>query len=376
MMALSKIDSDGIVSGGITADSLNIGQIGGRRNLIINGAMQVAQRGASFANAYGYTLDRWNSQYNNTSARSTVTQETSGGPAEFRSFLRVTVTTADATVDSSDLQNIKQAIEGYNMQHTDQGTSDAKTLTCSFWVRSSVTGTYSVTLYLNSNGTVYSYPVEYTVNTANTWEYKTVTFSPQTTSASWVSSGYTNGEYAQLRFGLMIGSGQGGTADTWNASNKFGASGQTNLFATNGATWDLTGVQLEVGSVATPFEHRSFGEEMELCRRYYFRLINAANEVYGQGFNYGAYVRTAIHPQTTEFRTLPSLEYVGPTTFYRKGTNATNNVNTTGNPWEIVASNKNTIFMQSTISDTSEDGVAGSLYLTGSGCHVSFNAEL
>jgi len=248
---------------------LNIGQIGGRRNLIINGAMQVAQRGASFANAYGYTLDRWNSQYNNTSARSTVTQETSGGPAEFRSFLRVTVTTADATVDSSDLQNIKQAIEGYNMRHTDQGTSDAETLTCSFWVRSSVTGTYSATLYLNSTGTQYAYPAEYTINSANTWEYKTVTFSPQTTSASWVSSGYTDGEYAQLRFGLMIGSGQGGTADTWNASNKFGASGQTNLFATNGATWDLTGVQLEVGSVATPFEHRSYGEELDACMRYY-----------------------------------------------------------------------------------------------------------
>jgi len=376
-MALSKIDSDGIVSGGITADSLNIGQIGGRRNLIINGDMAISQRNTSFTNPLNqYTLDRWISQLDTTSARSTVTQESSGGPSGFRNFLRVTVTTADATLDSSDLQNIKQIIEGYNMRHTDQGTSDAETLTCSFWVRSSVTGTYSATLYLNSTGTQYAYPAEYTINSANTWEYKTVTFSPQTTSASWVSSGYTNGEYAQLRFGLMIGSGQGGTADTWNASNKFGASGQTNLFATNGATWDLTGVQLEVGSVATPFEHRSFGEEMELCRRYYFRLINAANEVYGQGFNYGAYVRTAIHPQTTEFRTLPSLEYVGPTTFYRKGTNATNNVNTTGNPWEIVASNKNTIFMQSTISDTSEDGVAGSLYLTGSGCHVSFNAEL
>jgi len=155
------------------------------------------------------------------------------------------------------------------MQHTDQGTPDAETLTCSFWVRSSVTGTYSATLYLNSTGTQYAYPAEYTINSANTWEYKTVTFSPQTTSASWVSSGYTNGEYAQLRFGLMIGSAQGGTADTWNASNKFGASGQTNLFATNGATWDLTGVQLEVGSVATPFEHRSYGEELALCQRYY-----------------------------------------------------------------------------------------------------------
>jgi len=271
-MALSKIDSDGIVSGGITADSLNIGQIGGRRNLIINGDMAISQRNTSFTNPLNqYTLDRWISQLDTTSARSTVTQESSGGPSGFRNFLRVTVTTADATLDSSDLQNIKQIIEGYNMRHTDQGTSDAETLTCSFWVRSSVTGTYSATLYLNSTGTQYAYPAEYTINSANTWEYKTVTFSPQTTSASWVSSGYTNGEYAQLRFGLMIGSGQGGTADTWNASNKFGASGQTNLFATNGATWDLTGVQLEVGSVATPFEHRSYGEELAACQRYYYQ---------------------------------------------------------------------------------------------------------
>ena len=324
-MALSKIDSDGIVSGGITADSLNIGQIGGRRNLIINGDMAISQRNTSFTNPLNqYTLDRWISQLDTTSARSTVTQESSGGPSGFRNFLRVTVTTADATLDSSDLQNIKQIIEGYNMRHTDQGTSDAETLTCSFWVRSSVTGTYSATLYLNSTGTQYAYPAEYTINSANTWEYKTVTFSPQTTSASWVSSGYTNGEYAQLRFGLMIGSGQGGTADTWNASNKFGASGQTNLFATNGATWDLTGVQLEVGSVATPFEHRSYGEELAACQRYYqssynmgvspgssvddFAGNNGGQGVYHAfGTNVSGGVASSIGSFVTQMRTRPTV---------------------------------------------------------------------
>jgi len=349
----------------------------GRRNLIINGAMQVAQRGASFSNASGYTLDRWNSQYNNTSARSTVTQETSGGPAEFRSFLRVTVTTTDATVDSSDLQNIKQAIEGYSMQHTDQGTSDAKTLTCSFWVRSSVTGTYSVTLYLNSDGTVYSYPVEYTVNTANTWEYKTVTFSPQTTSASWVSSGYINGEYAQLRFGLMIGSGQGGTADTWNASNKFGASGQTNLFATNGATWDLTGVQLEVGSVATPFEHRSYGEELALCQRYYYRMN-------GRGFFAMAskYTTNQIYcgvnlPVT--MRSTPTLNSASGTNYYRFYADSDNAY---FNNWSGVQGvqegslDKVMIYDLDSAHQITDNGKGGWVQIFDTSAYIAFNAEL
>ena len=366
-MALSKIDAAG----------LDIGQIGGRRNLIINGAMQVDQRNSGSAvtgisDTSNYIPDRFQIRVDGSGSGRMTAQQVTDAPANFKNSLKITVTTTDASPTASEGYAIRQSIEGQNMSHLNFGTSDAQTITVSFYVKSSVTGDFS--LNLGNGSSTRWYGALYTVNTADTWERKTVTLVGDTTG-TWASD---NTSGLVVVFGLGGGSSRTTTADAWQtlSGTQTFTTGGTNLFATSSATFQITGVQLEVGSVATPFEHRSFGEEMELCRRYYFRLINAANEVYGQGFNYGAYVRTAIHPQTTEFRTLPSLEYVGPTTFYRKGTNATNNVNTTGNPWEIVASNKNTIFMQSTISDTSEDGVAGSLYLTGSGCHVSFNAEL
>ena len=378
-MALSKIDSDGIVSGGITADSLNIGQIGGRRNLIINGDMAISQRNTSFTNPLNqYTLDRWISQLDTTSARSTVTQESSGGPSGFRNFLRVTVTTADATLDSSDLQNIKQIIEGYNMRHTDQGTSDAETLTCSFWVRSSVTGTYSATLYLNSTGTQYAYPAEYTINSANTWEYKTVTFSPQTTSASWVSSGYTNGEYAQLRFGLMIGSGQGGTADTWNASNKFGASGQTNLFATNGATWDLTGVQLEVGSVASTYEHRSYGEELLACYRYYYKLFPELQDSYCSGSIYAYSTSNAVGNGMfpVKMRVAPTAIDLSAATDWNLNKVGGYNRNVTGLTW---GNTTNTQFYNLNYACSSNDLTSAAIHYLKSAnanAYIAWSAEL
>jgi len=310
-------------------DAISIGSDGslsypniGRRNLVINGAMQVAQRGTSFSSISStqLTLDRWYSQYTTTSARMSVTQESAGGPPGFNNFLRAEVATSAAITDPNDLQCIKQVIEGYNISYTNQGTADAETLTCSFWTRSSVAGTYAVALYLNSSGTTYTYPVEYTINATNTWEYKTVTFAPQTTSASWVSSGYTNGEYAQLRFGLMAGSNRASTSGSWQSTtNIFGASGQDNLFATSGATWDLTGVQLEVGSVATPFEHRSYGEELALCQRYY-QEFGRTGYMSCRG-NGTTAVADALIPTSTVLRATPTI--TGGSWYATKGSGTT-----------------------------------------------------
>jgi len=244
----------------------------GRRNLIINGAMQVAQRGQTFTSmsASAYTCDRWQLQLAGA-GRPTVTQQTSGGPAGFKdNFLRVQVATADSSVASSDMQVLKQVIEGNVSAFTDAGTSDAKPLTLSFYVRSSVTGTFTATLYINfNNPSAVSYPAEYTISSANTWEFKTITFPAFTTSSTLATSGYTFGEFYQVRFALMAGSDKTGTANQWNSANDFASTNQTNLFATSSATWDITGVQLEVGSAATEFEHRSFGEELNICHRYY-----------------------------------------------------------------------------------------------------------
>ena len=158
----------------------------GRRNLIINGAMQVAQRGQTFTSmsASAYTCDRWQLQLAGA-GRPTVTQQTSGGPAGFKdNFLRVQVATADSSVASSDMQVLKQVIEGHHSAFTDAGTSDAKPLTLSFYVRSSVTGTFTATLYINfNNPSAVSYPAEYTISSANTWELKTITYPAFTNSS-------------------------------------------------------------------------------------------------------------------------------------------------------------------------------------------------
>lgn len=264
----------------------------GRRNIIINGAMQVAQRGTSAAStgwgqqAYR-TVDRWQTQFNASTTTGTATQEqitdqstTIGHPY----YTRFTVDTAQTTVDSTARFTLKQVIENSVFNHLNWGTSAAKDLTLSFWVRSNITGTFSTAFrWHDSTGTVSSYTSEYTISTANTWEYKTISIPAPSLSTTAYSE--FNVEAAQLRFSLMTGSTQAGTVDAWQTpANTWGSSNQTNLFATSGNTFDITGVQLEVGSVATPFEHRSYGEELALCQRYY------------QQYDYTAVYQTVLAP--------------------------------------------------------------------------------
>ena len=306
----------------------------GRRNLIINGAMQVAQRGTSFSSlsASAYTCDRWQLQVAGA-GRGTVTQESSGGPAGFKdNFLRVTVATADSSVASSDMQVLKQVIEGHGAAFTDAGTSDAQPLTLSFYVRSSVTGTFSATLYTNFNSpNAVSYPAEYTISSANTWEQKTITYPAFTTSSTLATSGYTTGEFYQVRFALMAGSDKTGTANQWNSANDFASTNQTNLFATSSATWDITGVQLELGENASDFEHRSFGEELALCQRYHQRFTGVTNGRVGFGTKTSATGARCIIPFNTAMRATPSHSITG-TPRFETGAAAQNvsSINTSG----------------------------------------------
>ena len=306
----------------------------GRRNLIINGAMQVAQRGTSVSSlsASAYTCDRWQLQVAGA-GRGTVTQESSGGPAGFKdNFLRVTVATADSSVASSDMQVLKQVIEGHVAAFTDAGTSDAQPLTLSFYVRSSVTGTFSATLYTNFNSpNAVSYPAEYTISSANTWEQKTITYPAFTTSSTLATSGYTTGEFYQVRFALMAGSDKTGTANQWNSANDFASTNQTNLFATSSATWDITGVQLELGENASDFEHRSFGEELALCQRYHQRFTGVTNGRVGFGTKTSATGARCIIPFNTAMRATPSHSITG-TPRFETGAAAQNvsSINTSG----------------------------------------------
>jgi hypothetical protein len=237
------------------------------KNRIINGAMMIDQRnaGASVTPASGdYTLDRYR-VYMTQASKFTV-QQNAGAvtpPVGFGFYLGCTSSSA-YSVGASDYFTIRQRIEGFNFADMAWGTANAATVTVSFWVRSSLTGTFGGVLS-NSAGNR-SYPFSYTISAANTWEQKTVTIAGDTTG-TWI--GATNGVGVQVIFSLGAGSTYLATANAWTASEEYGVTGQTNVVATNGATFYITGVQLEKGSTATSFDYRPYGAELALCQRYY-----------------------------------------------------------------------------------------------------------
>jgi hypothetical protein len=235
------------------------------KNRIINGAMTIDQRnaGASVTPTNGqYTLDRFVAIH--TQASKFSVQQDAGAitpPAGFTDYLGVTSLSAYSIV-SGDAFGIRQPIEGYNIADLGWGTANAKTVTLSFWVRSSLTGTFggSVTNSVPNR----SYPFSYTISAANTWEYKTITIAGDT-SGTWLT---TNNVGIYLNISIGTGSTFSGTAGSWAGVQYISATGATSVVGTNGATFYITGVQLEVGSTATSFDYRPYGTELALCQRY------------------------------------------------------------------------------------------------------------
>ena len=252
-------------------------QYTGFKNRIINGAMMIDQRnaGASVTTADAFTLDRWHIL--NSSAGTVSTQRVASAPSGFRYSTKLTVGTADASVAAGDSVVFFQPIEGYNIADLGFGTASPSAVTVSFWVNSSLTGTYTGSIVSISGGR--SYPYTYTVNAANTWEQKTVTFTADS-SGTW---DYTNDVGLYLEFSLMCGSSVQGTANTWQAGNFRGTSSQVNWMATSGATFYITGVQLEKGSTATSFDYRPYGTELALCQRYFARFNSLGGSYRGVG---------------------------------------------------------------------------------------------
>jgi hypothetical protein len=239
------------------------------KNRIINGAMTIDQRnaGASVNPTDGqYGIDRW---VLFTSQASKYTAQQDAGavtpPAGFTDYLGITSSSA-YSITSSDYFIVEQKLEGFNVADLNWGSANAKTVTLSFWVRSSLTGTFGGVLK-NSAGNR-SYPFTYTISAANTWEYETITIVGDTTG-TWLT---TNGTGIRLQFGLGVGSSISGTAGAWAAAGHASATGATSVVGTNGATWYVTGVQLEVGSTATSFDYRPYGTELALCQRYFQRI--------------------------------------------------------------------------------------------------------
>ena len=241
----------------------------GFKNRIINGGMTIDQRyaGSAYSPANGFSVDRWTSGYYGPAGGTYSAQQVVDAPANFYNSLKITVTATPSNNTDAFFQ-LYQPIEANNVADFGLGTANAKSFTLSFWVKSSLTGTFCVA-FGNNTSPAYYYISTYTINTADTWEQKTITVTAPT-SGTW---GTTNGQGLAVFFDLGCGTAEEApSANTWYSSNYRRISGAVRLINTNGATLFVTGVQLEVGSQATSFDYRDYGRELILCQRYYQTL--------------------------------------------------------------------------------------------------------
>ena len=304
----SGIEATGV---GITVANINGGQVSGRRNKIINGAMLVDQRNAgsstNIANGSAqYHLDRWSTQAAGLDEASIGVAQSTDCPDGFAHSMKLTVNTPESSIASSEYISVYQKMEGQDLQDLAYGVSGAKNFTMSFYVKSSITGTFSFTVYRDES-TDRIINKTYTINSANTWERKTINIAGDTTNS------ITNDNTARwwnvwhLAAGSNYDSVTSSTWENYSTTNWAGGHAQDGVITTNGATWAITGVQLETGSQATEFEHRSFGEELALCQRYFYKVIGDSGDHTGiMGyFTQAAESRVGIHVPVS-MRTAPT----------------------------------------------------------------------
>ena len=300
-----ELQSAGVTKAKVTANGLqdangNSLRGGSFRNLIINGDMKIDQRNAGSAvTSSGYTVDRFRVQ-NSTDGAFSVVQDTDVPSGQgFINSLKYTVTTADTSLTTTQNTAIVQEIEGVNTTHLELGTANAKTFTISFWVKSSLTGTFGGAL--RNQGNTRGYVYTYNVNSANTWEKKTITIAGDT-SGTWNTS--TSIGIAVV-FALGCGPDLSDTANTWYGANKISATGAVELIGTLNATWQITGVQLEVGEGASDFENLPYDVQLARCLRYFNYM--SGNNIHA--FHYGASNSIADVWFTVPMRANPTATY-------------------------------------------------------------------
>jgi len=354
------------------------GQIGGRRNMVINGAMQIDQRGATVT-ASGYSVDQF--KITKTAMDDlviAVTQDTDT-PSEFTTALKLAVTTEEDAQAVDELLDIRHIIEAQNLQHLEFGTSTAKKLTLSFWVRSSTTGKYSLLFLLDDD--TRSNLQSYTISTADTWEYKTITIDGDTTGVI----DNDNGIGMSIIWTLSAGTNFTGTPHTgwgaYSATEDHAHSDMVDFAAVDDGTFHITGVQMEVGSVATPFEHRSFGEELALCQRYFYRDQNTTAE-------YKRYVVMNVDTATAArgnyflpvpMRVHPALTVVGQLSSYSGGTIRNLSTGLAINPsyaQASVSAGFHTVCLFAVVASGQTAGHASGLIANNAVSSLSFDAEL
>ena len=290
------------------------------RNLIINGAMQVAQRGTSetgiTAGKYANAPDRFNLGLG--SAGTWTAAQSTDAPVGFSNSYRLDCTTADASLGGGDLLVFQQTIEGQNLQHLKKGTSSAESVTVSFYVKSNKTGTYIVELFDADNSRQISQA--YTISSANTWEKKTLTYAGDTSGALNNDNGVSLYLVCWLAAGSSYSSGTLSTS--WTAFTQADrAVGQVNLADSTDNDWSITGIQMEVGEQATPFEHRSFGDELAACQRYYYQAGYDQNVGVDTTIFAGVAASTTLAAQCyrkhpVEMRSPPTMALGGSVTAY------------------------------------------------------------
>ena len=357
-------------------------QIGGRRNILINSAMQVAQRGTSLAMAHDGTnsdflIDRWRTAFNaideldGTYAQ--VADHPLGGTG---TSLKWTTGTAESAIASDEYGYIGQIIEAQNLQHLRYATSNAETITLSFYVKSSITGTFAVGFY-KSDSTGRIFNKTYTINSANTWEKKTLTVVGDTDSGAGIVNDSGQGIWVSWHLGAGSDYSSGDSTSGWTdyANNKWASGQATNaVMTTAGATFQITECQLEVGEQATPFEHRSFGEELALCQRYYLLVGQGDLNPICNGQAYSSTVIYGVYPFPVEMRTSPSLEQTTGTNYYRFLRNGTSDF---FNELEIEV-NKTTRAVEFHVDSgvTNTAGHAGFIRTADASAYVALKSEL
>jgi hypothetical protein len=275
--------------------------------------MVIDQRnaGSAVTTDSAYPVDRFQA-FEDTDGTYSAQRDTTV-PAGFVNSLKWTTTTADTSLSAGQYCGIYHGIEGFNVADLGFGTANASPITLSFWVRSSLTGTFGGSFRNSANNR--SYPFTYTISSANTFEYKTVTVAGDT-SGTWLTD---NGAGLKVFFALGVGSSFSGTAGAWAGTNYLSATSAVSVIGTLNATWYITGVQLEKGSTATSFDYRPYGTELQLCQRYFqiFGVQNGAYDAQSTGSAYSSTIAFVPYALKTTMRTAPSFTLSGSTSNFR-----------------------------------------------------------
>jgi hypothetical protein len=364
-----------------TSDGVSSSGLYGFKNRIINGAMVIDQRnaGASITPTNTqYSVDRWQGMLN-AASKFTLQQTPSATEtgyatrvgAGFTNYLACTSSSA-YTVGAAETYSIRQNIEGFNFADMAWGTASAKTVTLSFWAYSSLTGTFGGAL--QNSAYTRSYPFSFTISSANTWTQISVTIAGDTTG-TWI--GATNGVGVRVIFSLGSGSTLSGTAGAWAATEYWSATGATSVVGTNGATFYITGVQLEKGSTATSFDYRPYGTELQLCQRYYWQM-NGSSNVISTGFMRSTTVCLGVVQFPVTMRTTASLNINSGTAYFHFSPGGGDLDATTlaiAGGGTLISQNQANI--QATASSgTSTTGFGAVININNASAYVGFSAEL